>query len=136
MEKYHKHLIVNATVKNPLQTEEDCNKWLSNLVDVIDMEILVPPSSRYCDIEGNEGVTGTVIITTSHISLHVWSEVNPPYIRMDVYSCKDFCSNKVLEYLEGTMGIVEEGHLVLDRNQMKPKIMCCGNPSSCEAKTV
>jgi S-adenosylmethionine/arginine decarboxylase-like enzyme len=134
MEKNHKHLILNATVKNPIMTGDDCNCWLAELVNVIDMDILIPPSSTYCDIEGNEGVTGTVVITTSHISIHIWSKIENPYIRLDVYSCKDFCSNKVLEYVENTMGIIEEGHLLLDRNEMKPKIKCCHSRSGCQAK--
>jgi hypothetical protein len=39
-----------------------------------------------------------------------------------------------LEYVENTMGIIEEGHLVLDRNEMKPKIKCCHSRSGCQAK--
>jgi len=122
MAQFHKHLILNAVVKNPIQTEEDCNCWLAELVRVIDMEILINPHSKYCDIKGNEGVTGTCVITTSHVSIHIWSEVENPYIRMDIYSCKDFDAKKVLEYVDTTMGIVEEGHLIVDRNTTKPYV--------------
>ena len=90
MEKNHKHLILNAKVTNPINCDKECEGWLTNLVKLIDMEILVPPMVKYCDIEGNEGVTGVVVITTSHISIHIWPQQPQPYIRMDVYSCKDF----------------------------------------------
>jgi S-adenosylmethionine/arginine decarboxylase-like enzyme len=135
MEKNHKHLILNAVIKNPINSEENCNCWLAELVRVVDMDILIPPVSKYCDIEGNEGVTGTVVITTSHISIHIWPNVEKPYIRLDVYSCKDFCSKDVIKYVDETMGIVEEGHLVIDRNELKPYVKCCaGQKTSCQAK--
>jgi S-adenosylmethionine/arginine decarboxylase-like enzyme len=136
MAQFHKHLIVNAIVNNPIQTEEECNCWLAELVRVIDMDILIPPHSKYCDIEGNEGVTGTCVITTSHVSIHVWSKVEKPYIRMDVYSCKDFAVEEVLEYVDRTMGTVEEGHIVVDRNEMKPKLKCCAGRNSCQEAKV
>jgi hypothetical protein len=46
MEKNHKHLILNAVVRNPLLTEEDVNCWLAELVNIVDMEILIPPVSN------------------------------------------------------------------------------------------
>jgi S-adenosylmethionine/arginine decarboxylase-like enzyme len=135
MAQYHKHLILNAIVRNPIQTEEDCNCWLAELVRIIDMDILIPPHSKYCDIEGNEGVTGTCVITTSHVSIHVWSKVEKPYIRMDVYSCKDFDVSKVLDYVNETMDTEEEGHLVIDRNSIGPKVSCCSD-HTCQAASV
>ena len=116
MLKNHKHFIMNAIVKNPINSESECNKWLQELVKIVDMEILIPPHSKYCDIPGNEGVTGTVVITTSHISIHIWPQEPNPYIRMDVYSCKDFNSENVAKYVDETMGLVEGSYVVIDRN--------------------
>lgn len=123
MEKNHKHLILNATVKNPINDEVSCNDWLSELVKIVDMEILIPPHSKYCDIPGNEGVTGTVVITTSHMSIHIWPQLPQPYIRMDVYSCKDFCPEDVIKHVDNTMGIVDSDYLLIDRNQTKLKLI-------------
>jgi S-adenosylmethionine/arginine decarboxylase-like enzyme len=137
MEKNHKHLILNATVRNPLETEEDVNCWLAELVNVVDMDILIPPVSKYCDIEGNEGVTGTVVITTSHMSIHIWPKAETPYIRLDVYSCKDFCSKEVVGYVDKTMGIIDEGHIVVDRNGLKPVVKpCLTGSAQCQVKEV
>lgn len=120
MNKNHKHLILNAVVRNPINDEETCKNWLTDLVKVVDMEILVPASAKYCDIPGNEGVTGTIVITTSHMSIHIWPQQPNPYIRMDVYSCKDFFVQDVINFVDETMGIVEEGHMVIDRNSLHP----------------
>lgn len=116
MEKNHKHLILNAIVASPINDEESCKKFLTDLVEVVDMEILVPASAKYCDIPGNEGVTGTVIITTSHMSIHIWPQQPKPYIRMDVYSCKDFDKEKVLKFVDDAMNIVECDCVLIDRN--------------------
>ena len=118
MEKNHKHFILNATVRNPINDEASCNKFLTDLVKIVDMEILVPASSKYCDIPGNEGVTGTIIITTSHMSIHIWPNEPQPYIRMDVYSCKDFDHHKIIEFVDNSMGIVHKGGCVIDRNSL------------------
>lgn len=87
------------------------------------MEILIPPHSKYCDIPGNEGVTGTVVITTSHMSIHIWPQLPTPYIRMDVYSCKDFDAEAILKFVDTTMNVVESDYLLVDRNETKLKLI-------------
>ena len=44
----------------------------------------------YSDLEGNRGLTGIVVIETSHIALHCWDEKMPYLLQLDVYSCKEF----------------------------------------------
>lgn len=123
MDKNHKHLILNAVVNFPINDEKSCEKFLSDLVDIVDMEVLVPASARYCDIPGNEGVTGTIVITTSHMSIHIWPQKPNPHIRMDVYSCKDFNPQDVIDFVDKTMQIVECDHVLIDRNKTKMSII-------------
>ena len=123
MSFYHKHLIVNAKVKNPITNEQKCVEWFKKLVEVIDMKIFIPPVAKFCDTPGNEGVTGTVVIETSHASIHIWSNVPEPYLRMDVYSCKDFNADDVLKYLDESMHVTESDTMVIDRNETKLKLM-------------
>ena len=123
MDKNHKHFILNSVVKNPINDEDSCKKWLTDLVEVINMDILVPAIAKYCDIPGNEGITGAIIITTSHISIHVWPIGDKPYIRMDVYSCKDFSVKKVLEFVNKTIGMVDYDYVLIDRNKTKMNII-------------
>ena len=35
-------------------------------------------------------MTSVAIIETSHIALHIWDEVNPGLLQLDVYSCANF----------------------------------------------
>lgn len=123
MEKNHKHMILNATVRHPIVSEDMCTKWLSRLVEIIDMKILIDPVAKYCDTEGNEGVTGTVVIETSHASIHVWHKEENPYIRMDVYSCKDFSEQKIIDFVNETMDLTYGSYIMIDRNGLDPQFV-------------
>ena len=86
----HKHLIVRAEVKSPPTDEMFIKTWLVDLVDRVGMNIAAGPISSYVTKEGNEGLTATVLIETSHIVIHVWDKYNPPLIQFDLYSCGAF----------------------------------------------
>ena len=110
----HKHLIIRAEVNRPLVTEKSVRKWLRNLVKKIDMNIIKGPYASYVSKKGNRGVTGVVMIETSHIAMHVWDEVIPALVQCDVYSCAEFSSNEVLaEFVP--MDVVKIDHIIIDR---------------------
>jgi len=73
---------------------------LLDLVKVLDMEVLVPPVFKVVPLNpdrvGHEtdddgGVTGTCIITTSHLSVHTWPLRHR--FSLDAFSCKEFSRN-------------------------------------------
>ena len=110
----HKHLIIRAEVNRPLVTEKQVKRWLRNLVKKIDMKIIKGPFASYVSKEGNRGITGVVMIETSHIAIHVWDEKSPALVQADVYSCASFSMNEVLaEFIE--MDVVKIEHMLLDR---------------------
>ena len=110
----HKHLIIRAEVNNPITSEKEIKKWLRNLVKKIDMKIIKGPFASYVSKEGNRGITGVVMIETSHIAIHVWDEKLPALVQADVYSCASFSMNEVLaEFIE--MDVVKIEHMLLDR---------------------
>ena len=78
------------------------------------MNIIKGPYASYVTKEGNRGVTGVVMIETSHIAIHVWDETTPALVQCDVYSCAEFSSNEVLaEFIE--MEVTKINHIMLDR---------------------
>ena len=110
----HKHLIIRAEVIRPITSEKEIKKWLRNLVKKIDMNIIKGPYASYVSKEGNRGITGIVMIETSHIAMHVWDETSPALVQCDVYSCAEFSSNEVLiEFV--TMKPTKIEHILLDR---------------------
>ena len=92
----HKHIIIRAEVLEPITSEKELKKWLRDLVKVIKMKIIKGPYASYVTKEGNRGITGVVMIETSHAAIHVWDEVNPALVQFDVYSCADFLIQDVL----------------------------------------
>ena len=110
----HKHLIIRAEVKSPITNERELKKWLKTLVKKIDMKIIKGPYAAYVCKEGNRGLTGIVMIETSHISIHIWDEDSPALVQCDVYSCAEFSSNEVLAEVV-PMDVVTIDKIVLDR---------------------
>ena len=107
-------------MNHPLVTEKSVKLWLRNLVKKIDMRIIKGPYAAYVSKEGNRGMTGIVMIETSHIAIHIWDENRPALVQCDVYSCADFSSNEVLaEFMN--MEVVKIDHMILDRmDTIKP----------------
>ena len=110
----HKHLIIRAEVNRPITSEKEIKKWLRNLVKKIDMNIIKGPYASYVSKEGNRGITGIVMIETSHIAMHVWDETSPALVQCDVYSCAEFSSSEVLMKL-AVMEPTKIEHILLDR---------------------
>ena len=110
----HKHLIIRAEVIRPITGEKEIKKWLRKLVKKIDMNIIKGPYASYVSKEGNRGITGIVMIETSHIAIHVWDEISPALVQCDVYSCAEFSSSEVLMEL-AVMEPTKIEHMLLDR---------------------
>ena len=91
----HKHLIVRAEVSRPPMDEEQLTEWMKEFVESINMKIFMGPYVKYCSMPGNRGITAVAIIETSHIAMHIWDEVNPALMQVDVYSCGEFDVEKI-----------------------------------------
>ena len=116
----HKHLIIRAEVNRPITSEKELKRWLRKLVKKIDMKIIKGPYTAYVSKEGNRGITGVVMIETSHVAIHIWDETSPALVQCDVYSCAEFSSNEVLVEFT-SMGITKIDHIMLDRAEtIKP----------------
>lgn len=96
----HKHLIVRAELNTPPKCTSAIDLWMRKLVEQIGMKILMGPYSVYSDMVGNQGLTAVTIIETSHIALHVWDEVDPALMQLDVYTCSTLNIDDVFKALE------------------------------------
>jgi S-adenosylmethionine/arginine decarboxylase-like enzyme len=112
---YHKHLLVNAKVKNPMNTEEQGIEFLKLLVDQIDMKIIKGPFASYVEVEGNKGLTAVVMIETSHIAFHIWDEADPGLIQFDLYTCGTLDLHKALSIFKDNFDIQELDYVMFDR---------------------
>jgi len=112
----HLHLIVKGYVKTPPKKEEILNDWLKRLVEKVRMVVVAGPTSVYVDEPGNEGITGTVTLATSHAAIHVWDKESPSLFQFDIYSCRCFSAEEVLEHLD-EFGLSSCEYIYIDRNK-------------------
>ena len=96
----HKHFTCRSECMQP-PTAYELQVWLAELVYLLDMKILSGPHAEtVTDQEGNNGPTAVVIIETSHMAVHVWDEVSPALVQVDVYTCGAFDRQIVLDHME------------------------------------
>ena len=112
----HKHLIIRAAVNEPITSEKELKKWLRDLVKIIKMKIIKGPYASYVSKEGNCGVTGIVMIETSHIAILIWDETTPALVQCDVYSCAEFQQGEVIMHL-GIMKPKKIEYMMVDRSK-------------------
>jgi S-adenosylmethionine/arginine decarboxylase-like enzyme len=123
----HLHLLVKGYLKSPPQTEKVLNIWFTQLVDNVGMKVVAGPTSVYVNEPGNEGITGTVTLATSHASIHVWDNDTPPMFQFDLYSCCEFSPKVVLKHIDDWFGLLEAHYQMIDRNGNDFKIIDSGN---------
>jgi len=119
MTQQHKHLIVRADIDWCPQ-EEDLNKisdWIRSLIKKIDMKLLAGPYTTYVNEKDNKGMTSVAIIETSHIALHIWDEVSPGLMQLDVYSCADFNPPDVFDKVNELFQTIKMEYKFLDREK-------------------
>jgi S-adenosylmethionine/arginine decarboxylase-like enzyme len=112
----HLHLLVKGHVKNPPKSEAILNQWFKELVNKVRMVVVAGPTSVYVDEPGNEGITGTVTLATSHAAIHVWDKQEPSMFQFDIYSCSCFEVTEVIEHLN-QFELVDCEWLFIDRNE-------------------
>ena len=113
--KVHKHLIIRAEANRVPTDEEQLTEWLKDFIETINMKILMGPYVKYCEMEGNRGITGIAVIETSHIAIHVWDEPNPALMQIDVYSCAEFDVDEIAEKIKQDFDVVKLDYKYLNR---------------------
>lgn len=112
---FHKHLLINAKVNNPMQDEQQAIDFLKTLVERIDMKIIKGPFAHYVDAPGNEGLTAIVMIETSHIAFHIWDQPKPAMLQFDLYTCGSLDMDEVITTLAEHFQLVSMDYKLLDR---------------------
>jgi S-adenosylmethionine/arginine decarboxylase-like enzyme len=112
----HLHLLVKGYIKTPPKTEKVLNIWFTQLVNNVGMKVVAGPTSVYVDEPGNEGITGTVTLATSHASIHVWDVQKPAMFQFDLYSCSDYTPQQVLKHIDEWFGLESATWQFIDRN--------------------
>jgi len=94
------HLVIDGYGSDPklMQDEEYISQLLDSYPAQIGMtKISAPLVFKYVGSKPEDwGVSGTVFIAESHISIHTF--VERCYVNIDVFSCKDFNAEQATEH--------------------------------------
>ena len=112
----HLHLLVKGHIKTAVTEPAELNEWFTQLVHKVGMRVIAGPTSVYCNDLGNEGITGTVTLATSHSSIHIWDALEPKMFQFDLYSCKEFSPEDVLSHIDEKFGLISSTWQFIDRN--------------------
>ena len=123
----HLHLLVKGYMKTPPKTEKTLNIWFTQLVQNVGMKVVAGPTSVYVNEPGNEGVTGTITLATSHAAIHVWDAEQPAMFQFDIYSCSNFTPIQVLDHIDDWFGLNEAHWQFIDRNGSEFLILDSGH---------
>ena len=120
-----KHLIIDAydvASQSALGDLDYIYRTLEDIPRMIGMDIMQGPFVWRCQVAHNLGVTGVVIITTSHLSIHTWPERH--YLSFDCYSCNDFDHQFVMAEIQRRFkpGTIRES--IISRELPPPRICC------------
>lgn len=111
------HLIIDGYSSNQktLRDEEFIRKWLENYPARIGMTRISPPHVlKYVGpVLEDWGISGFVFIAESHIGIHTFVERN--YVNIDVFSCKDFDTEKAIEDFREGFQLVKLRTCLIDR---------------------
>jgi S-adenosylmethionine decarboxylase len=120
-----KHLIIDGydiMSESCLDDLDYIYRVLADIPRMIGMEIMQGPFVWKCQVAHNLGVTGVVVITTSHLSIHTWPQRH--YLSFDCYSCQDFDEQFVVAEIQRRFEPKTLRQSVLSRELPQPRICC------------
>ena len=118
MPSTHLHLMVRAEIVNPpgVNDVEAVNTFMTDLVAQVRMKILSPAVTLWCDEPGNEGITSSILLTTSNSVVHIWNYPdNTGLFEFDLYSCAPFTPIEVIEYIRKRFEVTKIAYKFIDR---------------------
>lgn len=123
-ESFGLHLMVDAygCPHDILDDFKPSYTFLNELPSQLGMKILTHPYVIHA--QGNDkkdpgGWTGFVVIQESHISVHTFPKRG--FVTIDVYSCKEFDTEKALDYLKNLFKPKEVEYYIQVRGQNYPE---------------
>lgn len=126
-QNFGEHLIFDAygCDFNSLSNMETCYDVLNNLVKLAEMTKITEPviikSEGNMTLGGKDpgGFTGAVFIQESHITIHTFAKRG--FVTIDLYSCKEFNTSKIIDYLVDIFKPKDKDILHFKRGMKYPK---------------
>jgi S-adenosylmethionine decarboxylase len=124
MQSAGRHLIIDGYVKDAaVFTSEKLTLLFQDLARALDMQIIQGPTFLEVELDPSKldtavfqdegGITGSCIISTSHMALHAWPLRG--FFSMDVFSCKSFDTSQAMAVIHESLGLASTNILSIDR---------------------
>ena len=111
------HLVIDGYGADTAMLEDTkaIYRFLDEYPDAIGMTKITPPHvyAYVGQTPEDVGVSGFVLIAESHISIHTFPKRD--YVNIDVFSCKDFDTQKALADLKGRFSLKQVRSWTLER---------------------
>jgi hypothetical protein len=127
----HIHITVNARIDPNFKAlpKDEAQRFVDKLLKAINMKPLGPLNWSDAEDLDFPGQSFVQMITTSHCSLHLFTHTDGTNeLYFDLYSCKKFDTEKVVDLLDEKFGIVEwHGTLYQRAKSGKPQVKMVGS---------
>jgi len=124
----HIHLTVNAKIDPNFigLPKADAQRFVDRLLNAVNMKPLGPLNWAMAEDLDFPGQSFVQMITTSHCSIHFFSDMNEIYF--DLYSCRSFEAEKVIGLLDEKFGLREwHGILYTRATGQRPQVKALGS---------
>ena len=107
--------------KDKLDNLDVVYTFLDQLPNLINMQKLIAPQVHRCVVgkEEDYGLSGFIIVLESHSVIHTFPLKN--YLSLDVFSCKDFDPQIVINYAKETFNFEKYEQHLLNRGLEFPR---------------
>jgi S-adenosylmethionine/arginine decarboxylase-like enzyme len=78
--------MINAETAFPVTNKRQLRRFLKDVAETIGVHRLGGTRVRYSRRAGARGLIGSLMLDTSHISIHIFDEPVPAHMRIDVYT--------------------------------------------------
>ena len=121
------HLIIDGSVKNTdVFSNKNIRLMIKKLVKSLGMQIIYGPVFKVVELDPSKldyqkfadtgGTSAFCMISTSHLSIHVWPLTKT--FQADIFSCKTFDTDKALCVVEEHLEIDEKKVQIIERTQL------------------
>jgi len=125
------HLIMDGYSANQeiLQDEDLLRDWLEDYPSRISMTpISQAHVLRYMGPKVEDwGISGFIFIAESHISVHTFVARN--YVNIDIFSCKDFDTDKAIKEFQDKFQLIKSRICLIDREWPQAKLAAPVHPN-------
>lgn len=113
-EIFRKRLIIEGKYTTIIENESFVNDFLINLSKEMKMTIINGPhisSATGKAIPLHDGYEGSLVWAESGANTYIWTKFN--FCTIDIYSCKEFDTNKAIEFVKKSFGITDFSYFEL-----------------------